>query len=85
VHFLTHDVEINGKTLRKGNQLMRPQGRLHFGTQAYRGSGTMCPGRDAVKQTRYALVAMLLHSFDLVTDLSGPKFLSRLRGSCTFC
>ncbi|GAB1315261.1 Abscisic acid 8'-hydroxylase 4 [Madurella fahalii] len=35
VRFLTHDVELGGKTLRKGNRLMMPQRQLHFNTQAF--------------------------------------------------
>jgi cytochrome P450 len=35
VRFLTHDVQLGGKTLRKGNRLMMPQRQLHFSTQAF--------------------------------------------------
>ena len=35
VRFLTCDLDIGGKTLRKGNRLMIPQRQLHFSTQAF--------------------------------------------------
>lgn len=35
VRFLTHDVQLGGKTLRKGNRLMMPQRQLHFSSQAF--------------------------------------------------
>jgi cytochrome P450 len=35
VRFLTCDLEIGGKTLRKGNRLMIPQRQLHFSTEAF--------------------------------------------------
>ncbi|KAJ0120683.1 cytochrome P450 [Diaporthe amygdali] len=35
VRFLTCDLEIGGKTLRKGNRLMIPQRQLHFSTRAF--------------------------------------------------
>lgn len=35
VRFLTCDLEIGGKTLRKGNRLMIPQRQLHFSTEDF--------------------------------------------------
>ncbi|KAL2751871.1 hypothetical protein ACRALDRAFT_2114777 [Sodiomyces alcalophilus JCM 7366] len=35
VRFLTRDVQLGGKTLRKGNRLMMPQRQLHFSKQAF--------------------------------------------------
>ncbi|KAI1346051.1 cytochrome P450 [Xylaria sp. FL0043] len=35
VRFLTRDIELGGKTLRKGNRLMMPQRQLHFSQEAF--------------------------------------------------
>ncbi|RYP10555.1 hypothetical protein DL765_008059 [Monosporascus sp. GIB2] len=35
VRFLTRDIELGGKLLRKGNRLMMPQRQLHFSKQAF--------------------------------------------------
>ncbi|KAK4236950.1 Abscisic acid 8'-hydroxylase 4 [Achaetomium macrosporum] len=41
VRFLTHDIELGGKTLRNGNRLMMPQRQLHFSTQAFGHTATL--------------------------------------------